>query len=151
MPSSLLRSLLLIVLTSLSGLTAVQADVYKWLDDNGKVQFTQTPPMDRPSVRIKTSSNITSTPASVPAGKADDQQPTTEGKNGHGDEGPMEVIDSEKLEQYCAQQHKSLATLENTKRISVKEGDRVRELSEAEKQARIERIRKNIATYCSKE
>ena len=142
----------LFLLATLLAIPASQADVYKWYDDDGKVQYTQTPPMDRPSVRIRTSAGSTSTPArdtvSQPAGKAAAPDQTA---NREADEGPIEVIDSDKLEAYCAKQRRNLETLQNTKRISVRDGDTVRELSEEEKQARIARIRKNLETYCSKE
>jgi len=63
----------------------------------------------------------------------------------------VEIIDKDKLEAYCASQRRSLQTLQNTKRISVRQGDTIRELSEDEKQARIARIRKNLQTYCNEE
>ncbi len=145
--------LILSLFAALAVIPAVQADVYKWYDDSGKVQYTQTPPMDRPSVRIRTSANSTSTPAHEPAAPKASEKTTGPAQPGDqaADEGPIEVIDSDKLEAYCEKQRRSLDTLQNTKRISVRDGDTVRELSEAEKQARIARIRKNLETYCSKE
>ncbi len=153
---SILKRLIqsLVLLATMAAIPAVLADVFKWYDDAGKVQYTQTPPMDRPSVRIRTSSGSTSTPArdTTPAkAAAAEPAPADQPDDKTADEGPIEVIDSDKLEAYCEKQRRSLDTLQNTKRISVREGNTVRELSEAEKQARIARIRKNLETYCSKE
>jgi uncharacterized protein YjdB len=124
------------------------AEVYKWTDDNGRIQYTQTPPMDRPSETISSkslqpASGTKDTPRPLPT--TDNKVEVKDLKN---KDQEISIVDTDKLKEYCAQQKQSLELLMNTKRISVMEGGEATNISEADKEAKIRKIQENINKYC---
>jgi hypothetical protein len=126
-----------------------QAQIYKWVDDNGNIQYTQTPPTDR-EVEVIRGDRTQGRPVTADFSlKQPGVGEEVEVKDVKDPDGEVTVIDTDKLEQYCAEQRHSLEVTERTKRISVMGDDgKISNISDAEKQKKIDNIKANLQKYC---
>lgn len=77
-----MKSLFLILVMTLAGLTVANADVYKWVDENGNVHFTDTPPPKQQTEELKVLSAPTPSPqraGSTAEGPSEHQEGITDG------------------------------------------------------------------------
>ncbi len=129
------------------------AAVYKWVDDNGVTQYSQTPPPGRQAVRLEgglptggsTGASMESRlKALQESGKKDDEG---DAKKGNEAQDPAQQA---ALEENCRQARESLTTLTEHRRILAKneEGEMTR-LTEEERQARVQELRDYIDEHCA--
>jgi hypothetical protein len=124
------------------------AEVYKWTDDKGGIQYTQTPPMDRPSQLISSKSLQPSVAPAPPVEPLPSESNKVEVKDLKNKDQEIEVMDTDKLKKYCADQQKNLELLMDTKRISIMEDGKATNISEADKEAKIKQIQENLNKFC---
>ena len=77
-----MKALLLSACILLAALTAANAEVYKWVDEEGNVHFTDTPPPKQQTEEVRIHGAATSTPQdsrSVTASEADEEEEAVEG------------------------------------------------------------------------
>ncbi len=140
-----LTFLALLLATLLVSLSA-SASIYKWLDDNGKVQYTQTPPMDRPSEEIKSVTGSSQPVAPARSTKDDSSKAVVEPEGEQGT--TVEIIDKKDLEKYCADVRESYRVLQEHNRTSyIKDGEVVA-MPYEEKKRRMDELQKKINEYC---
>lgn len=143
-----MKNILLIALLLTISLSA-NAQIYKWVDDNGNIQYSQTPPMDRDAQVIR-GDHTKGTPLTTEFSLKDKNvEGDIEVKDMKSESGEVSVIDTEKLKEYCAQQRQNLQVTENTKRMSVLgEDGKITNISDKDKEAKIQEIRANLQKYC---
>lgn len=143
-----MKNILLIAFLFLLTFTA-QAQIYKWVDDNGNIQYTQTPPTDR-EVKVIRGDHTQGRPLTADFSlKQPGVGEEVEVKDVKDPQGEVSVIDTEKLKQYCAQQRHNLEVTERTKRMSVLgEDGKITNISDADKEAKIQEIKANLQKYC---
>jgi hypothetical protein len=128
---------------------SANAQIYKWVDDNGNIQYTQTPPTDRDSIVIRGDHTQGRPVAHDFTLKQPGVGEEVEVKDVKDPQGEVSVIDTEKLKQYCAQQRHNLEVTQNTKRMSVLgEDGKITNISDKDKQAKIDSIKANLQKYC---
>ena len=133
----------------LLGASSVMAAMYKWVDDEGNTQYSQTPPMDRSVERIAKPKAPPAPPSPVDSGTGDaeaaDQSPEAES------EGPTEA-ERRAAERHnaavCKDAREKLQRYETTPRIRVPADDGYRYLSEDERQEQIRKARALIQKHC---
>jgi len=124
------------------------AEVYKWTDDKGGIQYTQTPPMDRPSQLINSKSLQPSVAPAPPVEPLPSESGKVEVKDLKNKDQEIEVMDTDKLKKYCADQKKNLELLTDTKRVSIMEDGKATNISKADKEVKIKQIQENINKFC---
>ena len=138
----------LIALILFTVIPVANAQIYKWIDENGETHYTQTPPEGVKAIEIKADH----TKAQPLTQDFSINQPGVEGevdvKDMKDDSGEITVIDTDKLKKYCDDQRRTLSVLKDTKRISVMEDGKSINISEEEKQKKIENIQQNLQQYC---
>ncbi len=129
-------------------LNAYAAEIYKWMDEEGKIHYSQTPPDGVEAEAIKPDR----TQARPLTQEFTIKQPGVQGevdvKDMKDDSGEVTVIDTDKLETYCAEQRRNLSVLQNTRRISVMEDGKSTNISYKDKEQKIQNIQKNLQEYC---
>jgi hypothetical protein len=113
-------------------LASAEDRAYRWVDNDGVVQYTQQPPKDRPSelIRVKTGTTIREGDGSEPAAPAASRDP--------------------KQEDYCAAASKNLGLLKGSGEITQAGPDgKPRLLTAAERQAELDRTQKGYDLYCT--
>lgn len=141
---------LIISVASLSLLlaaTAAAAGMYKWVDDQGRVHYSQSPPMDRGSENIKAE------PAPKSSGKTNTKEKTQDNEQEATAKTPEQeekykVESDASIKRNCERAQNKLKTFNSRGQIQVKEGKGYRMLSEKERTAGIAEARKNIKEYC---
>jgi hypothetical protein len=140
-------SLIAFLLLTLS-LNAHSAEIYKWMDEEGKTHYSQTPPDGVEAEAIQPDR----TPARPLTQDFTIKQPGVQGevdvKDMQDDSGEITVIDTDKLKTYCEDQRRNLAVLQNTRRISVMEDGKSTNISYEDKEQKIQNIQKNLQEYC---
>jgi hypothetical protein len=144
---TLAKTALLALLTL--GAAAAGADVYKWTDDGGVMQYTQSPPEDRPFTVVK--QQRSPVPSSAPQGSMPSAQPEVDG----GDTAtPVATAATESVTE--AKQHNCELARQNLDVLSTKtaillsdpvSGER-RRLSDDERQQQIRQAERDIAYFC---
>lgn len=140
-------SLLAVFLTALLFSLTATASIYKWVDDNGRVQYTQTPPMDRPSEEIKgvKGSSQPVAPTRKPVEDSSDKKVMkSESEQGT----RIEVVDEKELASYCNDLRESYRVLQEHNRASVMEDGKVRAMPYEEKKKNMDEIQQKIDQYC---
>lgn len=118
------------------------AATYKWVDKNGKVHYSQTPPADGQFETIRDPHPVKEAPA-APA----DQQKNSETAPA-AQQAP--AADQESPQEACSKAKDRLAALENNaRRLLVKQSDgTMHQLSEEERQSYIKDTTAQIAAVC---
>jgi len=140
-------SFLVFFLASLLISLSASASIFKSLDDNGKVQYTQTPPMDRPSEEIKSVTG-TSQPVAPPpqTTKGESTKAIVEPENKEGTK--VEIVDKKELEKYCIDLKESYRVLQEHNRTSYMKDGEVVTMPYEEKQKRMDELQQKINEYC---
>ncbi len=127
------------------------AGIYKWVDEQGNVQYTQTPPPDKPATRFETRPEPVDT-----KGALEKLKQQKEKSDGFFKERDKQVKEQEKSEQEAAQRsenctraRENLKQLETTNRLFRKneEGDRVK-MTEEDRQAGTATAKSQIEEFC---
>jgi hypothetical protein len=140
-------SLIACLLLTLS-LNAYSSEIYKWIDEEGKTHYTQTPPDGVEAEAIKPDRSQARPLTQDFTIKQPGVQGEVDVKDMKDDSGEITVIDTDKLKAYCEEQRKTLAVLQNTKRISVMEDGKSSNISFRDKEQKIQNIQKNLQEYC---
>jgi hypothetical protein len=149
--SSFVKTGLLIALVAIMASTnmshAAKSGYYKWTDDNGKLQFTQTPPAGRPSVFVATA---TGEQSKSPNAEPDTQSTAASNKPTGNLEGTMEPI-PEKDPAKCKQAKANLDSLKSKARIRLTSPDGTqRFITDEERNTQIKLAEDNISMHCDK-
>lgn len=125
---------------------AAKSGYYKWTDDSGKVQFTQTPPTGKSSVFISTATGTQS--------KSPDAEPETTKAASPADtpaanlDGKLEAL-PEKDPAQCDQAKGNLERLKSKAQIRLTLPDgKQRFINEEERNTQIKLAEDNIAIHC---
>ena len=138
----MLRALCIIALLALCG--TAHAAAYKWTDDDGNVQYSGTPPTDRPYEQVKE-------PPPPPSLSGTDDEAGTEAASA-GDSSQASPDPSQtKIEANCQQARSNLQVLNENELVEFTDPEtgETRRLNEEERQAQIAQSQKDIDYYCS--
>ncbi len=135
------------LLATLSLGVLAKSGYYRWLDDSGHPQFTQKPPLDRPSKFVPLSRSFSSdevnpaSPQPVPAKRADSAPPEQEPQQ-------LEIMPDKNPER-CAQAKSALQSFSRGQRVRVKDDTgEARILSKEEVDTQKERAQELVKIYC---
>ncbi len=118
------------------------AQVYKWIDEQGRVQFSQFPPLSVPSEQSLQTIELKAAPVPEVSSTEDgDGEPTG------GDNDPTTRWEQLR-EENCRIARGNLASLESGASLAIEEGENRREMSAAEREAQIKRAKRHIDVYC---
>lgn len=125
---------------------AVNAGVYKWVDQQGNVHYGSQRPEDAEAERMKLD-----IPPTMPKTATAEETEDKEGAKKEvklKDEGDQEKATKERTE-YCANERKRLQTATSNKEIHEKDASgNVKALNTEARNQRINKIKDNIAKYC---
>lgn len=140
------RVLVTSTLLCLMPLQGAVAAAYKWTDDKGETQYSQTPP-------TATKVEVIKTPASDPAstapqtGKAATDESTADGAAGASNAAKAE--DAAIRAKNCSMARSNLETLKNAGEVTVKDANGLlHSLTPEERKSRSEEAEKNIKEFC---
>ena len=132
---------------------SMAAGIYKWVDEQGNVQYTQTPPPDKPATRFETRPEPVDTEGALE--KLEQQKDKSDAflkeRAAQAEEQKKSEQEAAKLSEQCARARKNLEQLETTNRLFSpnEEGDRVR-MTEEERQAGMTKAKSQIEEFCKK-
>ncbi|MEJ2565650.1 MAG: DUF4124 domain-containing protein [Gammaproteobacteria bacterium] len=147
---STIRKLPLLGMILILAPLSAQAVFYKWVDENGVTQYTQSPPPSGGYQEMSSPPPPASTSEQQPAATASPQQDSTSAPAKTPSPDPqMQAKRQHALEQNCQIARQNLDLLENHARLRVKAADgSLRVMSEQEKQAKLEETRKMLDENC---
>ena len=142
---------LVLVLPGLMG-----AEVYRWVDENGVVNYTQQPPRGVESQQVATRLGAPSVVSTVPATTAPDtnqQADLTEDQQAMlEDLRQAEITRQEEVTKIrtsnCGQARTMLERLQASGRVRVRDGNSERVMGEDERQQRISDAQEGVAINC---
>ncbi|MGM0517077.1 MAG: DUF4124 domain-containing protein [Pseudomonadota bacterium] len=148
--TSLRPALVAVLALGLAASPAMAATIYKSVDEQGNVQFTQTPPADRESESVD--------PAyATPTAPVTEEEPTTEGESETASEDKatdpsteVKVIDREKAREACEKaraQREAIANQGNNLMVQDAEG-KYRPMDEEQRTERLRRLDEIIEETC---
>jgi len=147
--------LLACLLTGLTGPVSAEKDsaIYKWTDDGGVVQYSQTPPPDRPSERMRRAPPPPEDPGAV-QGKLQERVKAMEERQAAQEDAADKSKKEEEIKKIvkknCDTARKNLANLQLGGPRAYRTADgQVKRLTEEERQARIEEANKQIEEFCN--
>ena len=120
--------------------TSASAGLYKWVDNEGNVHYSQKRPRGKQYKRLK-----------APAPAPEDSKPlySTSDKNNKKDPAAVETSKNEKLRELnCARAKKHLNTYQVYRRIRGKDGT-IRNISDEEKTREIAKAQQSIRDFCN--
>ncbi|MDD3516765.1 MAG: DUF4124 domain-containing protein [Chromatiales bacterium] len=129
-----------ILLLALLALPVAASELYRWVDDQGRVTFGQVPPADRPSEKLRGAPPPPT--GSVPVEELGQQQ--TEAAAAARRQAESDQIKKEN----CERAQQNLQTLTRPGKVTLREGDQYRYVEEAERQEMIERAKRQIEEFC---
>jgi hypothetical protein len=151
------RSLVVATLLCTSPLPATAGQVYRWLDENGQVQFTERAPP--PGVEAQAVPVRPTGP--TPAQSAEELQRLRErarlGASGEApdDAGAAEPTPEQKAQREqqrlknCQTAQENLRVLEQSRRVMVKDDDgNLQPLDDEQRQAKLDETRRHIEEFC---
>ncbi len=124
------------------------AKVYRWVDAEGNVVYSQTPPLDQ-----RNAEEVELPSAGEPVPPKEEKAPgQKEGKKApvNYDRGKLEGMDPALRKQYCEKARKNIELLEKADSESafVTENNEIVKFSEEERAKRLENARKAERAYC---
>ena len=157
----------ILLLTGLLTLAAANshAAIYKWVDEEGNVHYSQEKPTGATNTERMNISGYkpedTSTYKKPSLNKKEEGKPDEQAKEGEEnqqqdpqaaapkEEDPMKKMDPKKKKQGCESAKNNLATMQARGQIRTRDADgNLRYLTEAEKQARIKKSQDIIKKHC---
>ena len=143
--SQLKQLLATLILALVLSPSAVNAGIYKWTDENGKVHYGAQRPKDAPAEKMKLH---VPEPASQPYSEEEDQESKAKEEPKLEDHGDQEKANQERAA-YCANERKRLKTVEKNKEVYEKDASgKVNKVSSEVRNQRLNKIRANISKYC---
>ena len=127
---------------------AAASTIYKSVDENGNVQFSQTPPKDRQSETVE---STYATPAASAEAEADTTEEAIEDDPATDPSTEVKVRDREKAREACEkakEQRAAIANAANDLMVQDDEG-KYRPMSEEQRAKRIERLDAIIEDACA--
>ncbi len=158
----LVRPFLLTALAlSCLSLSPAQANIYKWVDEQGNVHYGQRPPSAGDSEKLKINHHAPQDRSSYtrPGQKKEDEAKTEDENTENGEtekktedkaEKPVEsAADRKRRMAACQQAREQLARMQSIGRIRSRDKDgNTTFLSQAQKEGRMKKIRESIAQKC---
>lgn len=147
--TTVLQHIALLVLLAIGA--PAMAGMYKWVDEQGNVHYSQQPPPGQQAETVKA-------PPPPPSGAADeaarwkkqaeDFEERQADRAKAADEAQKAEAQEEQRKANCEIARKNLQTLTSRGQISIKEGDTYRRLPEEERQAKIAEAQKQVDEFC---
>lgn len=129
---------------------SVMATMYKWVDDEGNIHYSQTPPVDREASTI---AKPRTPPPPPPSTEGEPDATASEGGEELQGDGPTEEeirAEKERIAQECQRARQWISEIENKPRLRVRDDDgNLRYLSEEERQARLKQAQDYLKKYCN--
>lgn len=128
------------------------AGIYKWVDEQGNVQYTQTPPPNRPATRFEARPEPVDSEGALE--KLKQQQDKSDAFFKERDTQAKEQAKSEQesveRSKHCAQARENLTKLETTNRLfrTDEDGQRVK-MTEEERQKELTEAQSQIEQFCT--
>lgn len=147
--STIRKPALLGMILILAPLSA-QAVFYKWVDQNGVTQYTQSPPPSGHYREMSSPPPPASTAEQAPVAPASPQEDSASALAKTPSPDPqLQAKHQQELQQSCRIARQNLQLLENRARLRIKAADgSLRVMSEEEKQAKLVETRKMIDENC---
>lgn len=138
------RTLLLVALLGLAVISPAQAvSLYKWVDENGHVHYSQTPPdksaAKSEQIQVKDTNPYQTEQDKAAARKSDENKPTTT-------DAAAQVVETRKKN--CEIARQNLQTFQNSDRVQQPDGT-VITLSEEMRASKIKEAQAMINAYCN--
>lgn len=131
-----------IILLLVLAAPGLQADVYRWVDEDGVTQYSDYPPPEMESTRIDPTAGIASDPE--PPARNNDAASGDGDGNGDEDDGPATV------EEFCEETREELEMVQSDRDIRIKSEDG--QLEPLEGEAREQRgaaLQRQVDEHCS--
>ncbi len=150
MNKTVLLSYIFLIFSSIFFTLGVNAEMYKWIDEDGNTQYSQSPPIGNTAVEIIKPPSRVDTES---AAKALDERKETadklrEDRIKSTEENQTAEEEALAKQQKCDQARKRLASYQRP-RVSLTNSDgSKRVLSDEERQAEIAKSNESIKTYC---
>jgi len=124
------------------------ADIYRWHDASGELHFGDNPPTGVDATRISPRSNSVDTGNPQASEKRLQKELRQQGRQQK--KAREAAQKQQRRQQECRQLHQRLTALQNHPRILLHEKNgNTRRLTEEQRQARMQRLRKEISDNCS--
>lgn len=147
----MLRPRMLALIILLLPLQPAAAAVYKWVDDQGNVHYTQIPPPERKAQAL----SLPPPPPEDGAGSGEMLKEEMEAFNERqqarekrAQERRQAEDEAARRQALCEQARANLQTLTSRGQVRILEGETTRMLSEEERQAEIAKARRQIEEFC---
>lgn len=130
--------------------TAGAATIYKSVDDKGNVEYSQTPPRDRPSEAVEAGGS-TSESSEQASGVEDEETAEPEEDKASDPSTDVKVVDREKARETCRQareQREAVADDDKQMMVQDEEG-KYRPMTEEQRSKRLERLDAIIEESCA--
>lgn len=119
--------------------------IYKWIDDDGVVHYSEDPPADVDYQRVSTSVPATSGSDDSDTGPdSDEDEPDAQTDQPEAQEGP----DPEVVAERCEQARSNLQLLQENTRLMTNDRGSERRLTREERQERIDNLQEFIDEWC---
>lgn len=143
--------LMVLVSTALSlAVSPPLAEIYKWVDDSGRIHFSEVPPTSGDSQILvpRSSPAETNRPKTSEKPKSNRFDQKDQKLNEPAEKLRITAENKRIREKNCAAATHNLNTLQSSGRIKLREGDEYRILSPEEQEAKISQSKKHIEQYC---
>jgi len=131
---------------------AVQADAYKWVDDNGDVIYSQTPPVDKPYEKMGTPPPPSINPEAAKKqvdSLIEQQKATDKARKEQQQKQQQEQLAAEALAENCqAAKYNLQQYQDNPGRRMMDEQGNVTRPTEEERQQKISKLQQQINKFC---
>lgn len=147
---ALLRVAMVVVVLAATGAADAQ-QVYRWMDEQGNVHYTDRPPPEKNaealSIEIQPTDHETTIRAERDRAEFLDHREQDQADDAH--DAAAEQTDRENLARSCAQARERVATIESARRLSRVDEDGNRHVyDEAERAAALAEARGQVAEWC---
>ena len=144
----MLSRILIVLSISTMFSTVCSAAIYKWVDDDGKVHYSETRPPQQPAEKMHVPSRTPENTSTYkrPSLKTDKEAATADQNDSQqADQG----MPKEEKARICARAKQALETLNSRGRVRQKDKDgNISYMSEEQKQQRIASEKDKISKYC---
>lgn len=127
--------------------------IYKWVDEQGNVQYTQTPPPGKPATRFETRPEPVDTEGALEKLKQqrDKSDAFSKERDTEAKEQEKSKQEAAQRSENCARARENLRMLETTNRLfrTDEKGERVK-MAEEERQEGITKAQSQIEEFCTK-
>lgn len=128
----------------------LNAAIYKWIDEQGEVHYSQSPPKQKSATRMHIPSQRTAASNTEPDTSAD--QSAADNKQSHESEpasNQQNTDNAAELIKKCQSARQALTTLQQDKRVfTVDEQGERHYFDDMERSSRIAQLKQNIDKYC---